>query len=170
MADLAVHSVPRIRPAAVVAFVASVERNRWKPRALRSPAVAWRVTRRSVILRHMLPDGSWHRDWLIEPPGDSPFDERSADLVSFRLPPDAPTPGDSGGCFECERLPPHRRLYLSYEGEVSGGRGRVVREAEFAIRWESLGDAAAALWVIASNGRRLWTGRLQPDGRWRWEG
>jgi hypothetical protein len=28
-----------------------------------------------------------------------------------------------------EELPPHRRAYLDYEGEVSGGRGKVTRVA-----------------------------------------
>ncbi|MCC7388292.1 MAG: hypothetical protein IT431_05945 [Phycisphaerales bacterium] len=79
---------------------------------------------RAVVLRHDLPDGSHHFDWLLEPtPGDA-GDERV--LIAWRLPVAPPAPS---GRFEAVRLEPHRRLYLTYEGPIAGGRGTVARVA-----------------------------------------
>ena len=79
---------------------------------------------RAVVLRHDLPDGSHHFDWLFEPePGD---DEDERVLISWRLPVAPPAPI---GRFEAARLGPHRRLYLTYEGPIPGGRGTVTRVA-----------------------------------------
>ena len=75
----------------------------------------------TVLLRHDLPDGTWHVDWLIggDPGGVEP-------LIAFRLAsrPDELQPGQS---IIAERLPDHRPLYLTYEGPVSGGRGIIKR-------------------------------------------
>lgn len=76
-----------------------------------------------VLLRHELPDGSWHYDWLVESSGMSD----DAGLISFRLGPEIAWPPTNG--FEAIRMAPHRRMYLDYEGTISGGRGRVSREA-----------------------------------------
>jgi hypothetical protein len=97
-------------------------------------------------------------------------DDERADLVSFRLPAEAPTPGIRGGSFECLRLPGHRRRYLRFEGEVSGGRGRVEREAEWGVRWESLSHSSAALWVVTPLGERRWLGTARGGGWWVWSG
>ena len=75
-----------------------------------------------VLLRHELPCGSWHFDWLLSRP-DAP----EAGLVSFRVFCD---PLMATGRFEAIPTPDHRRVYLTYEGEVSGGRGRVTRVNE----------------------------------------
>ena len=79
---------------------------------------------RAVILRHDLPDGSHHFDLLIEPDaGGSDPDERV--LVAWRLP---RLPESGGVCtLTADRLAAHRRLYLDYEGPISGGRGSVTR-------------------------------------------
>lgn len=82
-----------------------------------------------VLLRHDLPDGSWHYDWLLEPasaaaaPGGPDARVLLAFRVAKRLDVDPPRE------FPAERLPDHRRLYLDYEGEIAGGRGRVTRVA-----------------------------------------
>lgn len=77
------------------------------------------MTLRTVLLRHSLPDGSSHFDWMFEPAPD-------AALVTFRV----PTRIDRGvGSFDAERIGEHRRDYLEYEGPVSGGRGAVERAA-----------------------------------------
>lgn len=81
---------------------------------------------RFVVLRHDLPDGSHHLDWFIDPhdrPAPEDPDERS--LAAWRL--EAPLSACIGRTVTATRLPPHRRLYLTYEGEVSRGRGRVRR-------------------------------------------
>jgi len=75
----------------------------------------------TVLLRHTAPQGV-HHDWLIARPGcDRLWTARvqpsSADwarLTSFTL----------------TRLPPHRRLYLTYEGPLTDGRGHVERVDE----------------------------------------
>ncbi len=69
------------------------------------------------------------------------------------LPPD--TPGE----IPVERLPDHRRLYLDYEGPVSGGRGSVTQ-------W----DAGGLVWLTARPQRvrcelsgRIWQGCVEID-------
>ncbi len=74
-----------------------------------------------VILLHELPDGTSHYDWLLQ---SSPVD-RQAPLIAFRV---SARPDDPGVvAFQAERIADHRPVYLSFEGEVSGGRGRVRR-------------------------------------------
>ena len=67
---------------------------------------------RFVVLEHDHPDLHW--DLMLE------SDER---LTTWALPP------QPFGAFQCsaKRLPDHRKRYLDYEGEVSGGRGCVRR-------------------------------------------
>ena len=76
-------------------------------------------THPTVLLRHSLPDGSHHFDWMLAR-------DDSGSLLTFRLDEDI-----SLGCqrFSGPRLPEHRRRYLEYEGPVSGDRGRVDRVA-----------------------------------------
>ncbi|NMC20225.1 MAG: hypothetical protein GYA33_07360 [Thermogutta sp.] len=68
---------------------------------------------RYVILQHDAPRGL-HWDLLLETAG-----LLSAWAIS--RPPDEP------GEIPAERLPDHRRLYLEYEGPISGDRGTVTR-------------------------------------------
>ncbi len=46
----------------------------------------------------------------------------------------------------CESLPAHRRIYLEYEGPVSGGRGTVARE--LAGRYEIVDESADGLRLL----------------------
>ncbi|HLP85515.1 MAG TPA: hypothetical protein VK157_14295 [Phycisphaerales bacterium] len=71
-----------------------------------------------VVLKHTLPDGTWHYDWLFEPAADAP-------LLTLRVNSPLRT-----GEFPCERLPDHRRIYLTYEGPISNNRGHVTREQQ----------------------------------------
>ena len=89
---------------------------------------------RTVVLRHDLPDGSHHYDWLIEPMGsaaaaadDAKDDPDRRVLIAWRLP-EAPH-SSAESVMTADRLPPHRLRYLDYEGPISGGRGRVYRVA-----------------------------------------
>jgi len=50
-------------------------------------------------------------------------------LLTFRVAVRLDDPVIAANGFEAELLPDHRRHYLAYEGEVSGGRGRVQRVA-----------------------------------------
>lgn len=72
-----------------------------------------------VLLRHDVRDGEWHYDWLIDP-------GNGGELVSFRL----RAPLEAGDeAVEAVRIADHRRVYLDYEGAISGERGRVTRVA-----------------------------------------
>lgn len=127
-----------------------------------------------VLLLHELSDGDSHYDWLIDPhephegggeggeaPGGDP-DERV--LIAFRLSEriDLALPRR----FEGERMADHRRLYLAYEGPLSGGRGQVRR---LATGWMRVERAAAGELVVAGRlgeaGGRL-RGVESEGGRW----
>ncbi len=74
-----------------------------------------------AVLRHELPDGSFHFDWLfgLEKPARTK-------LVTFcsKVNPEEMTECD---IIDLERIADHRIRYLTYEGVVSGGRGEVRR-------------------------------------------
>ncbi|MBX3442966.1 MAG: hypothetical protein KF774_11210 [Planctomyces sp.] len=65
-----------------------------------------------VVLEHDHPHLHW--DLLL----DQGLDLRAWRLAEFPVP---------GAVIAAEPLPPHRRMYLDYEGPVSGGRGAVRR-------------------------------------------
>jgi hypothetical protein len=67
-----------------------------------------------VILSHNYPHLHW--DLLIEEPGREM-------LRTWRL----KRPPGSDAAVPAEALPDHRRMYLDYEGPISGGRGEVQR-------------------------------------------
>lgn len=75
-----------------------------------------------VLLKHDLPDGCWHYDWLIERPQDP-----GGPLLALRVLERIDTLAQ--GQFQAERIPDHRQHYLAFEGEVSDGRGIVKRLA-----------------------------------------
>jgi hypothetical protein len=75
---------------------------------------------RMVLLRHELPDGTGHFDWMVE---SSP----AGGLITFRVGVRIDLPESTQ--FDAEPIGEHRREYLDYEGPVSGDRGTVVRVA-----------------------------------------
>lgn len=82
------------------------------------------VATRFVLLRHEMQakeNRQSHWDLMLEEP---------ASLLTFELT-SLPAPVESSlGCVhQARRLADHRREYLDYEGELSGGRGRVTRIA-----------------------------------------
>lgn len=81
---------------------------------------------RTVLLKHTMPDGPWHYDWLLARDGD---DEGAGagPVISFRV--DLDIRRRSLAAFNAIRLPDHRPQYLTYEGEISEGRGAVERIA-----------------------------------------
>jgi hypothetical protein len=107
----------------------------------------------TVQLRHDLPDGSSHIDWLID------LDPvREGSLATFRL---ERRVDDlcAGEVLTAERLADHRRLYLDYEGPVSDGRGVVRRLASGRIEaLQTLGDlwALVVCWAPADEPTALW--------------
>lgn len=90
--------------------------------------------RSTVILKHEVPDGTTHFDWLI----DQPELEQDHRLLSWRCN-DRPDLVYGDG-FECVQLPDHRSVYLTYEGEISGNRGVVSRLANGVVTSFVLGD------------------------------
>lgn len=112
----------------------------------------------TVVLRHDLPDGSWHVDWMLDldPNGEG-------GLVTFRLA-QRPDRLAGGQRLTAKRLEDHRRTYLTYEGPVSGNRGTVERLAAGTFdAIQCVGDQWAFLiqWQDASS--RRWAQRLRLD-------
>lgn len=91
-----------------------------------------------------------HWDLMIETAADQP-------LRTWRLLRDP----RGGGETPAEALGPHRRAYLTYEGEISGGRGRVRRvdagesrwlsETDAEVRFELLGAELRGIFAVAAN-------------------
>jgi hypothetical protein len=88
---------------------------------------------RTVLLLHELRDGSSHYDWMIEQPPAPPPSTASGDsgcrpLITFRVTERI----DCGQIvdFLALRIADHRSAYLTFEGEISGNRGRISRLAE----------------------------------------
>lgn len=104
--------------------------------------------RRFVVLLHDHPVVHW--DFLLE---------NGETLRTWRLPRD-PCQHD---VMDAEEIAPHRRLYLDYEGPVSGGRGVVRRVAAGTARvWEMTSGAIALDAILLEPaprggvGNRLW--------------
>lgn len=74
----------------------------------------------TVLLRHDLPDGTHHFDWMLARDEHGP-------LLTFRVDRDFSLDSEP---FEAEPIGDHRRAYLEYQGSISGGRGSVVRVAK----------------------------------------
>ena len=101
-----------------------------------------RPNAKTVQLRHTLPDGSSHIDWLLAtgPAAAEP-------LICFRL--DQPVHTiKTGDSLAILRIADHRAMYLDYEGPVSGDRGEVRREAAGTIRCWQPAEEPAAGWLI----------------------
>ncbi|MCB9849045.1 MAG: hypothetical protein H6814_11610 [Phycisphaeraceae bacterium] len=81
----------------------------------------------AALLRHTTPDGRSHYDWLLAT-DLKPHNPDDRVLTCFRIA-EGDDPRTPERVFEAERLTTHRWLYLTYEGELSEGRGRVERLA-----------------------------------------
>lgn len=113
----------------------------------------------TVVLEHTLADGTSHFDWLIErAPGE-------ARLLTFRLPVD-PSAAPLGLSIEADLLPDHRRLYLSYEGPISGDRGVVRRVAQGEVHVRHVSTTMVEVLVRFGQSLCLWTGEARGT-RWR---
>jgi hypothetical protein len=95
------------------------------------------MSTRFVILAHTV-NGSTHFDLMLEVEGHEK-------LRTFQL---ARWPVSVGGSCAAPQIGDHRRAYLEYEGEVSGGRGTVTRVQ--AGTWLEDGGA-----IVLSTGERL---------------
>lgn len=102
---------------------------------------------RWVLLKHTLPDRSWHYDWMIQRPD-------GAALATFRVE-RRPDEADVAA-LEAERIADHRIDYLQLEGPLSEGRGVVRRVASG--EGEILEDGPERI-RVAMRGRGVWVGR-----------
>ncbi|MCA3006083.1 MAG: hypothetical protein LW650_12920 [Planctomycetaceae bacterium] len=99
-----------------------------------------RALGRMVLLRHELPDGSWHFDWMLERPPWGEVRKSSEDrcLATWRVMERVDRLRAAGTRVAGETLADHRRVYLWHDGAVgggSGGNGVVHRLAEGEIGW-----------------------------------
>jgi len=96
-----------------------------------------------------LPEAERRRHWdlLVETPGQE-------SLPTWRL---AQNPLEARGDLAAERVKDHRRLYLDFEGEVSGGRG-VVRRLD---RGPATLERMAGDEVVVQLAGRLLCGRFE---------
>lgn len=120
--------------------------------------------KRCVVLRHTLPDGTAHLDWMIEREG------AASDLVTFRI--ELGTELFTAGEFRAERIGNHRRAYLEYEGPVSGDRGRVERIARLGVLKleESDGRVRVVLEREGGDVRMEWIGNREKGACWKFVG
>jgi len=109
----------------------------------------------TVILRHDLPDGSSHFDWLL-----AVDDPPTMPLLTWRCTarPDVIT---RGGALALRRIEPHRIEYLDYEGPVSGNRGAVRRVASG--NWHSAGGRLDAPMGETLKIEVVWIGSSVPQ-------
>ena len=107
----------------------------------------------TVLLRHDLPDGTHHFDWFIQR-----LPEPGSPLRAFRVRDRIDGPGLDR--FEAEPIGDHRPVYLDYEGPVSGGRGRVRREASGVAEVEETLDLIRVLVRWGAGHRSEWVARL----------
>lgn len=112
----------------------------------------------SVILRHDTPDGGSHLDWMIL--------RESGLLMTFRV---ASRPDEAGGAFEGVGLADHRAIYLDFEGEISGGRGRVTRVARGVVAVVESSGARVVIEGGYGGARMRWIGSRVEGDRWVFE-
>lgn len=114
----------------------------------------------AVLLRHRLPDGSWHFDWMFRATPDA------IGLASFRV--TAPIHHPETDWFDAEQLGDHRDAYLTYEGPVSGGRGDVARVVSGWVTVEAYGDESIRLTLdMPPAGPVGWIGTPVAGNLWR---
>lgn len=105
---------------------------------------------RCALLRHDLPDGTSHIDWLIEPAQTANVhrdDPERRDVLTFRVD-GRPDTLQVGQTIRAERIADHRRMYLTYEGPVPGDRGQVARvRAGHVLACETRADGTTILTI-----------------------
>lgn len=118
---------------------------------------------RFVILRHFpgrLSDRGLHWDLMLE---------ESESLRTWAL---ESTP-DVASEVPCRQLDAHRKIYLEYEGPVSGERGDVSRWDAGQFDWEKdepdeirvklKGQSLRGELTLTANGDGYWTARFSPS-------
>ncbi len=99
------------------------------------------MRRRFVVQRHEVAPGDVHFDFMVE---------AGEKLATWKFPGPLPESGELVG----ERSFDHRRVYLEFEGEVSGGRGRVSIVARGELE-DREGDPSSERYSFAIDSRVL---------------
>lgn len=73
---------------------------------------------------------------------------------------------EMGHQVEAIRLADHRRLYLDYEGPVSGDRGSVRRREHGEFDWLVRGDGQVCVELRGQSLRARWTLEREEEDRW----
>lgn len=117
--------------------------------------------RRMVLLAHSAAPKGDHFDWMIQD-GDEPESPLRTWRVMVRL--DQLVAGD---WFIAEQLAEHRAAYLTYEGPVSGGRGKVERVSAGQVRLLNEADHEHLLAMWDGGIRQRMRGWRIDDLAWR---
>lgn len=117
-----------------------------------------------VLLKHTLPRGGWHYDWLLATSGDETGDGAHM-LVAFRVYVDISVP--SAAAFVAMRLDDHRGEYLHYEGEIPGNRGQVERIAVGTCRLDTQTDTVITGGIGWEGQPVRWFEAMPCDQHWR---
>jgi hypothetical protein len=122
---------------------------------------------RFALLRHVVPPESVlyrqgrrdHWDLLVERP--------ETDLLAWQL---ATLPTDDQPAVPALALPVHRRVYLDYEGQLNGDRGRVEAWDRGTCRWLEVSAGQLSLELIGQRTRGLATLTHLGDIQWQLHG
>lgn len=117
----------------------------------------------TVILEHILPDGTRHYDWMIEDPTLG----EGRTLRTWRT----EARPDLEAVFDAEQIGHHRDHYLTHEGPLSGGRGRVRRMRSGEVLGLQAGGDKLSVVVAWADGPNIrYEGRFEGSGLWRFRG
>jgi len=117
----------------------------------------------TVILEHILPDGSRHFDWMIEDPNLG----EGRTLRTWRT----EVRPDLEAVFDAEQIDHHRDHYLRHEGPVSDGRGVVHRIRRGELQGLRASETEVSVTVAWSEGPNIrYEGRFGGLGLWRFHG
>lgn len=125
-----------------------------------------------VLLLHNLRDGSSHYDWMIQRPASASRSSGAAEggLITFRITDRIDLCGVAKGGkvvdFLAERIGDHRPEYLTFEGELTGGRGSVRRIAAGEVLALREGEGFLEVEGKIGESRGVFRGRAV-DGGWR---
>jgi len=109
---------------------------------------------RFVLLEHDHPGLHW--DFMLE---------NGETLLTWRL---SRIPAADGNPVPADPLPDHRRVYLDYEGPVSGNRGTVRRVDAGQFEWRLRGDGRLECELTGEflSGRMILDRSSEPTGTW----
>lgn len=115
----------------------------------------------TVLLLHELPDGTRHYDWMLKVEGCA---DPGRPLATFRV---SERIDLAEGRVEGGRIGDHREAYLTFEGDIGQGRGRVTRMARGQAVIESITGTDLAVTVRWDGGtHRRYTGSASTGGCW----